>query len=93
LLLIVKESLHNILKHGSAREVFIGLTVTESALELRIEDDGRGFEPGRQARLGNGLENMRKRATDLGGEFGLHSAPGKGTQIKVHLPLDLSRAR
>jgi signal transduction histidine kinase len=89
LLLVLKESLNNILKYAQAREVAVRLQASDSHLELWIADDGRGFDPARSEATGNGLGNMRKRVEDLGGEFRLTSAPGKGTQVHVRVPLQV----
>jgi signal transduction histidine kinase len=53
---------------------------------LTIEDDGDGFQLGREAG-GNGLRNMRERAASLGGELELKSRPGKGTRIHITFPV------
>ena len=52
---------------------------------IRIEDDGVGFSP-ETVEKGNGLHNMRKRMEDIGGTFGLESAAGSGTNIRICVP-------
>ena len=85
LFLVVKEALNNTVKHSLASEVWLRFRATDSGLEIKIEDNGRGFVPGADHSFGNGLANMKKRMDDLGGGFEVKSAPGAGTQIKVKL--------
>ena len=88
LLLVLKESLTNIIKHAEASEVFVQLEIAGPNLVLRIQDNGCGFEPSKRNGAGNGLGNMQKRVRDLGGEFSLASALGQGTQIEASVPLN-----
>ena len=80
LLLAFKESLHNVRKHASARRVSIELSPQGRRLELRIIDDGVGFTTA-TATDGHGLANLRHRASALGGEARITSAPGNGTTV------------
>jgi signal transduction histidine kinase len=82
LLLILKEALHNILKHSGARRVLIALETRARELHLRIRDDGRGFD---EAHItpGSGLRNLRQRAERLGGRLNIRSAPNAGTEIEL----------
>jgi signal transduction histidine kinase len=82
--LIFKEAVHNISKHAEARAVEVELSQKGRQLRLDIRDDGRGFVPGE--RPGFGLENMQRRAEEMGGRFLLESAPGKGTRISIETP-------
>ena len=94
--LAFKEALHNAVKHSGASEVLIRLTLKEKSFELAIEDNGRGFGGGEkiktvsaaQGRMasGNGLENMRRRLTAIGGSCEIQSAPGAGTQVVFSIP-------
>jgi len=87
--LIVKEALTNALKHASAREVNVQAKVASGALEINIQDDGKGFTPpapkveGKQ----HGLENMRQRAETIGGVLTWQFSPGNGTCIQLTVPL------
>jgi signal transduction histidine kinase/ligand-binding sensor domain-containing protein len=85
--LVVKEALHNIVKHASASTVEIKAEVSEGKMRLQIRDNGKGFVPGSGKGEGNGLLNMRKRMADIGGEMQLESVPGSGTSISATLPL------
>jgi len=83
---IVAEALTNVRKHAEATAVDVEVFVRDALLELRVVDDGRGFDE--RARPGHiGLRNMRERATSLGGRFRLHSEP-TGTTVAAALPLD-----
>jgi len=84
---ILQESLHNIRKHARASQVRVDLKVCPyGKLEMIIEDDGQGFDPGQPAR-GLGLMLMRERAEKSGGSLHLKSSPGAGATVKVVLPL------
>ncbi|HWD92497.1 MAG TPA: two-component regulator propeller domain-containing protein [Verrucomicrobiae bacterium] len=94
LFLMVKEALNNALKHSGATEVRVEVTVENGSIQIIVEDNGRGFEMGASgARKGNGLENMRKRIENLGGQFEITSAPGGGTTLKAVLELKLGPSR
>jgi signal transduction histidine kinase len=83
---IVREAVSNAVRHGRARKVV--LDVRDAApLVVRIRDDGRGFDPDAGMRPeAFGLVSMRERAEALGGQFAVHSAPGRGTTVEVRLP-------
>ena len=90
--LVAKEALTNALKHAGAREVRLHVRASKGTLEVRVEDDGHGFEP--QALKTNGrrqgLGNMTRRAEAMGGSLTIQSKPGKGTTVRllVRLPED-----
>ena len=85
--LVVKEALHNVVKHSAASGVSLTLLWTNEKLEMIIEDIGKGFETGNSLSVGNGLTNMKKRVETLGGSFLLTSEPGKGTMIHFSVSL------
>lgn len=88
---IVQEALTNVRKHAQAQHVEILFERGDGSLELAVIDDGRGFSPptpGDGERPGRfGLSVMKERAEALGGRFELDTAPGRGTSIRVSLPL------
>ena len=86
LFLSVKEALHNIFKHANATEVWLRVTADVRALEIVIEDNGRGFENTPDDALADGLRNMRQRMAEIGGSFRVESRPGSGTKIFLRLP-------
>lgn len=92
LFLVIKEAIHNVVKHAHASEVRLRIRHSETALDIVIEDDGRGFETGGDGNgaddaMADGLRNMRSRMTDIGGTFSFESRAGAGTKIILHLPL------
>jgi signal transduction histidine kinase len=87
LLAAAKEALTNILKHGRATEARIDLSYAGEVFEIRIVDNGTGFELDATAqRRGNGLRNMRSRLEEIGGSYQIVSAPGRGTQVILRFP-------
>jgi signal transduction histidine kinase len=83
LFLAAKEALNNVFKHAQARRVLLRMTVEDSGFEIVIEDDGRCFGSDAKIRpgAGNGLENMRERMRQAGGEFEIHSSAEGGTRV------------
>ena len=87
LVLIVREALHNVVKHARVSHAEITLRPVSGRLELTITDSGRGFDPTMQRPGHFGLQSMRERAAAVGGTFALVSAIGLGTRIRVCVPL------
>jgi ligand-binding sensor domain-containing protein/signal transduction histidine kinase len=87
--LIVKEALTNALKHSDAHEVRVQTKASESAIEIAVEDDGKGFIPSGtpSSDKRNGLMNMTQRAESIGGHLDLSSVPGRGTTVRFNLNL------
>jgi signal transduction histidine kinase len=83
---VTREALSNIVRHAGAHRATVRLERDGTDAVLTIEDDGDGFQLGREAG-GNGLRNMRERAASLGGELELKSRPGKGTRIHITFPV------
>ena len=82
---VAQEALANVARHAEASRVQIDLDTSGSALELRVRDDGRGFnEHGR--RHGLGLDGMAERARLVGGELEIDSVPGAGTELVMRVP-------
>ncbi len=79
--LVVKEAIHNVVKHAGATRVVIRLKVADSRLELTIADDGRGFDASTARPGGNGLTSMKQRAADAGGSLRIESESGRGTSL------------
>lgn len=95
ILLIVREAVSNATRHAGASEIKITLVGDERAVHLSVTDDGKGFEPGEKTPSADGhhqgLDNMRRRATDIGGHLSIHTEKGHGTEILLRLPLNLGR--
>lgn len=86
---IVQESLSNARKHASARRVRIALRSLPDRLQVEVHDDGSGFDPARVPDTRFGLEGIRRRGLLLGGDVQIDAAPGRGTVIRVDLPLTI----
>lgn len=85
--LVVKETLHNTLKHAEAGRVEITFSLQTNNLVIQIADNGKGFDQEAVAKAGNGLINMEKRMLAEGGHYLLDSEPNKGTITRLTLPL------
>jgi PAS domain S-box-containing protein len=81
---IIQEQLNNILKHAQATSVVIDLYKHRDQIRLRVEDDGKGFDP-RARRNGVGISNIISRAELYNGKVEIDSAPGKGCRLEVIL--------
>jgi signal transduction histidine kinase len=82
LFMVLKEALHNVLKHAHASEVRLSLKLHEGLLELRVEDNGRGFKADSVVTSQRrGLANMRHRMDAIGAALFIESSPGAGTSI------------
>lgn len=87
-----KECLTNVLKHAHARRIVVALTVGDTTLDLRVQDDGIGLAEAGGTRVradgtGRGSANLVARAQRLGGELRLESSAGEGTGVHLSLPL------
>jgi signal transduction histidine kinase/ligand-binding sensor domain-containing protein len=81
LFLAIKESLNNIARHSNATEVSMLILATDQSLSVIIQDNGRGFSGEAKSDGSDGLENMRLRIAEIGGQFQIKSRPGAGTSI------------
>jgi two-component system nitrate/nitrite sensor histidine kinase NarX len=81
--LISREALYNIAKHAEAGKVELILRLEDSAFELKIQDNGRGFDPGTAARGHYGLGMMRERAEAVGAQLSIDSQVGHGTELTI----------
>ena len=80
---IAQEAIQNVVKHASARSVEVQLIADRQDVELRIVDDGVGFEPGADYPGHIGLNSMKERAHALNLELTVDSHPGAGVQVNV----------
>ena len=87
LLLGFKEALSNIVKHSEATELHLQISWDGHKIVVRIEDNGKGFDPAAADEKRNGLFNMKRRALDAGGECLFVSQPGAGCQVEFSVPL------
>lgn len=92
LLRIYQESLNNVLRHAKAKTVKVRFRLTAQKAVLEIQDDGVGFElPNRWVRLARqghlGLVGAMERAKEVGGSLDVTTSPGRGTLIRVSVPV------
>jgi NarL family two-component system sensor histidine kinase LiaS len=81
---IAQGAFNNIVQHAQASEVTIELDCTERYVEMRIIDNGVGFDPDAIKPDRLGLTIMRERAELAGATFHIESTPGLGTKVTVH---------
>jgi PAS domain S-box-containing protein len=85
---ITQEALRNIQKHAQVKQAEVCLAGGEGCITLTIKDSGAGFDPAYARQIhGLGLFSMEERAQLIQGVFSMDSTPGRGTQIKVIVPL------
>jgi signal transduction histidine kinase len=88
---IVQAALSNVARHSGAREAWVSLKGRDGELDLEIRDNGKGFDvPSAMDRSvgdGIGLMGMQERAEHLKGSVEVRSAPGRGTAVRVQIPL------
>lgn len=92
---LVREGLHNIHKHAGASRVEVELTDSNGSLEVRIEDNGRGF-PFRGSytleeldAMGAGPASIRRRVHNLEGAMRIDSNEGSGARIRIRIPVEV----
>jgi signal transduction histidine kinase len=87
LLQIAREALSNAARYSEATTVRVSLAVAGDVLELRIADDGQGFDPAAAVRPGHqGIGNMHARALSLGATLDVTSEPGSGATVCLRVP-------
>lgn len=89
---IVQEALTNVKNHARATRVDLKITSADGRLEIKVRDNGMGFDPQKVtaeslSSKNIGFESMQERAKMCGGGLEINSAPGKGTEVKVVVPL------
>lgn len=93
LLLVIKEALHNIVKHARATRVLVAISAMPEGISISIVDNGIGLPRHADLGEGNGLRNMARRMEALGGSFRVErseqedGSEGQGTSIRLHMPM------
>jgi signal transduction histidine kinase len=82
---VVQEALNNVARHAQASGVQVRVQRTEYGIDLTVQDDGTGFDAERVRGLG--LLGMEERVRHLGGIFAIDSHPGRGTLLRINLPI------
>lgn len=86
LYLIFKEALNNAVKYSGTKKIEIKINTPNKQLILLVKDYGGGFDLATTG-LGNGVDNMKNRATELNGRLEIDSQTGKGTTIQLIIPV------
>jgi ligand-binding sensor domain-containing protein/signal transduction histidine kinase len=89
LFFVFKEAITNIQKHAMATEVIINITEKDNNLLMQVADNGSGFDVAMPTHR-NGLKNMQQRMQKWNGTCTVQSSPGKGTLLKIMLPVSAS---
>lgn len=82
---VAQEALANVARHARARRVTVSLNASQRNVELRVSDDGGGFDRGAQ-RSGMGMSNMESRAAEFNGRLSI-AAGSSGTEVVLVVPL------
>lgn len=86
---VTQEALTNVIKHSQAHQAWVRLQYSDSAVSVRVHDNGCGFDTAGQTMLMRpawGLLGMQERASLLGGDCQIQSTIGRGTQVEVVIP-------
>ncbi len=95
LLRAMQEALANVHKHAQAQQVNVTLSYMAGQIALDVQDDGCGFDPENppltpdRVGVGYGLQAMRERVAQLGGEVIVESAPELGTTVAIQIPMEV----
>ncbi|BCP59009.1 NarL family two-component system sensor histidine kinase LiaS [Streptococcus parasuis] len=84
---IAQEIISNTLRHAKAKHLDVYLLQKETELQLKMTDDGIGFQQGADDELSYGLQNIRERVEDMAGTIKIRTAPNKGVAIDIRIPL------
>ncbi|HME05514.1 MAG TPA: histidine kinase [Bryobacteraceae bacterium] len=82
---VVQEALTNVARHAQAAAVQVDVHNLPGKIRLTVQDDGSGFDAHRTRGLG--ILGMEERVAHLGGTLEIDSAPGRGSLLKVELPV------
>lgn len=91
LLMAIKETLNNIVKHSGATELRLKIERQHRHLVVVVQDNGKGFDPASIKPGRNGLGNLLRRMRELGGGCHIISQPGQGCRIEFSIPLKRPR--
>ena len=84
---IVQELISNTLRHAQASCLDVYLYQTETGLQLKVVDNGRGFQLDNVDELSYGLRNIKERVEDMAGSIQLLTAPKQGLAVDIRIPL------
>ncbi|WP_262732037.1 tetratricopeptide repeat-containing sensor histidine kinase [Gaetbulibacter sp. NE] len=81
---IIQEAVNNAIKYAEATKIMVEVNQVDDKLLVQVSDNGKGFDV-LKVELGNGLNNMKKRAHEIDGELTVTSAEGNGTTVKLQM--------
>jgi two-component system sensor histidine kinase DegS len=84
---MIQESVQNALKHANACEIKVTLEMTKKAINVYIQDNGRGFDTTAKKPESFGIIGMNERADLLDGNITIQSKMGKGTTVHIYVPI------
>jgi PAS domain S-box-containing protein len=92
---MIQEAMNNVEKHAQAKKVKVQIAFRDGVIQLKVQDDGRGFDPKDAKSTGGkghgiGLTNIRERTTLLGGSWEIASKANRGTVITIRVPCELA---
>jgi signal transduction histidine kinase len=88
-----QEALANVSKHAAATRATVEVGNDGENVSLAVRDDGRGFDPHANYAGHLGLTTMRSRASEMGAHMSIESEPGRGTLVRVELPISAADAQ
>jgi len=91
LLMAIKETLNNIVKHSGATELRLKIERQRQHVVVVVQDNGKGFDPAAIKPGRNGLGNLSRRMRELGGSCQISSQPSKGCHVEFSIPLKRPR--
>ena len=94
---VAQEALTNVMRHAHAKQVWMALKLNAGEVQLSVRDDGEGFDVAvvsDASRTGGfGLIGMQERVRQMGGQLAIHSAPGRGTEVRASFPCEPAGGR
>lgn len=95
---VLQEALSNVIKHSESKKCEIIIKIKENRILLSIDDNGKGFirsydTDGKKNKPGLGLTGMTERVRILGGNFKVETDPGKGTKIRIEVPINDAQSK
>jgi signal transduction histidine kinase len=82
-----REGISNAVRHSGGSHITVTLFSSSDEAVLEVADDGSGFDPEQVTGTGQGLGNLRSRAQELGGDLEIESEAGRGTWLRIRIPI------
>jgi len=81
---IIQEGVNNAIKYANAKNIIVSIDTVNEEFQITVKDDGNGFDVS-EITLGNGLNNMKKRARDIEGKIEIISVLSEGTTLQLNV--------